>query len=1373
MLHNDCIHPGARIKADVFPAGMSVTKAAELIGVGRPALSNFLNGKASLSTDMATRIEKAFGVPRKELLEMQAQYDASEAKHKSTPANTKIYVPPFLLFKANDIENWAGHNIAARSRFAVFLRTLVHSTGIGLTEVDFPGNDDAERAGWDGKVQASAGTPWIPVNRSGWEFGTNEDPRTKAESDYQKSLKAASSEEQVELEFVFVTPRRWAGKNNWVKEKKSEGAWRDVRAYDSSDLEQWLEQSLPAQAWFANETKAPSHEVRSLDKCWADWANIATPPLPGSLFSLAIEEAKRKLSSRLSKPPIRPIVIAADSTDEALAFVAQCLGPNGGEELELFRYRVIVFDKVGVLPRLAEGAKSFFLPVIHSQDVEVEFAPYADQMHAIVVYPRNAVYAEPDIVLEPVGFETFESALKSVGKNRDEIKNLANESGRSLTVLRRRLAVVQAVRMPLWAMQQHTSENLIAFMLVGAWHVLNDTDKAGLSLMAGDRNFEELEKDCQRLVQLNDAPVWSIGTYRGVVSKIDLLYAIARNVTRDDLTRYFDVARMVLGEDDPSLDLDEDQRWAASIHGKTREFSSAFRRGISETLVLLALHGVSLFKGRLGIDTEVEAVKVVRELLPTPLTTRILEANDRDLPVYAEAAPAEFLSIIERDLKVESPAVFGLLRPAGSRMFSSPSRTGLLWALEGLAWSVETLPRSVLILARLAQIEINDNWVHKPENSLEAVFRAWMPQTAANNEERLALMKTLFAKFPSVAWKVCVAQFGNNHRIGHHSHKLTWRADGYGHGEPLPTWEPILEFVAEMVKLALSQPNYSVSMICDLVDRLHDLQEADQARVWEIVEIWASTASDSDKVFLREKIRTSTMSRRAALRTKRNGKTPKSTAIAKGIYAALEPSSLTDRHAWLFKNSWIEESADELEDIEKIDFAEREERIRDQRIRALQEINDKLGIIGLLDLAIRSGAPGIIGALSADRVLNGESMLAIVKVAFQKILESGPATQSSEWLIQGILGTISDDMERSAFIRSAIAKIGVENAPRLLMLAPFNQATWALAGLHGEAAEFQYWREIIPGWLHDSPSELAKAVNMLMDARRPRAAFALAKYSPEKLPIRILVQLLTAMSQGGDDKPGEYMLEHYQVEKAFECIDKSSEISLDQKAGLEFAYIDVLHQSWDRHAKSAIPNLERYVEDHPEVLVQAIVWTYKRNDRAEDPPAFKVEPDLAKPMAERGYKLIHALKRIPGSDEHGDVDFDRLAKWVGTVRKSCTELSRIGIADLVIGELLALAPSEKDGTWPCDAVRQVMEDIQSEDIMRGAHTGVYNLRGAHTRGPGGDQERQLADKYRKLARQIRVSSPYVASEFLLKLADTYEREAAREDTEEQINRRLR
>ena len=263
------------------------------------------------------------------------------------------------------------------------------------------------------------------------------------------------------------------------------------------------------------------------------------------------------------------------------------------------------------------------------------------------------------------------------------------------------------------------------------------------------------------------------------------------------------------------------------------------------------------------------------------------------------------------------------------------------------------------------------------------------------------------------------------------------------------------------------------------------------------------------------------------------------------------------------------------------------------------------------------------------------------------------------------------------------------------------------------------------------------------------------------------------MAQDGDDKAGEYLLEHYHVERAFECINKTSELSLEQKAGLEFAYLEVLDRGWDRRAKSIIPNLERYIEDHPEVLVQAIVWTYKRSDRAEDPPEFRVEAENARSMAERGYKLIQAMKRIPGSDEQGSIDAERLAKWTETVRKSCAELSRIGIADVVIGELLASAQIGKDGAWPCEAVRTVMEDLQSEDMMRGAHTGVYNSRGVHTRGPGGDQERQLADKYRKWAQQLRTSSPYVASELLMKLTDTYEREAAREDTEARINQRLR
>jgi addiction module HigA family antidote len=1366
-------HPGVRIRADVIPAGMSVTEAAQLVGVGRPALSNLLNGNAALSEEMAMRLEKAFKkYTIKDLMEMQARYEAAHARQKDTPTNTKAYVPPFLAIKANDIERWVSHNIPARSRLAVFLRTLIHSTGSGLTKVDFPGNDDAERPGWDGFAEASVGTPWVPAGRSGWEFGANQEPKTKADADFNKSVKAISKKERTDTTFVFVTPRRWAGKAAWITAKKTRGLWKDVRVYDASDLEQWLEQSLPGQAWFANETNIPAEDVRSLEKCWTDWANVATPPLKGALFSSAIEASKRTLLSRLTNAPQDPILIAADSTAEALAFLAQLLGERGGEELTSYRDRVLVFDKPGVLPRLATAAQTF-IPVVFTREVERELGPYAKTMHSIVVYPRNAATNKPDIVLEPANYETFNKALEEMGKDRDDISRLANESGRSLTVLRRRLSEIPAVRTPEWAADRTTAASLVPFLFLGAWNTRNDTDKLGLSLLAGERSYDDLEKVAQDLLQLNDTPIWSIGTARGVISKIDLLYAIAGQVTVEDLRRYYQMARMVLGEDDPALDLPEDQRWAAAIHGKTREFSRAFREGISETLVLLAVHGGHLFKNRLGIDTEVEAALVVRDLL-MPLTTRKLEANDHDLPIYAEAAPDEFLSILERDLRSHEPAVLGLLRPASAGPFGHPSRTGLLWALEGLSWNPETLPRAAFILARLAQVEIDDNWVNKPTHSLESIFRAWMPQTAADRQQRVDLIRKLAEKFPGVAWKLCADQFGRHHQIGNYSHKPRWRSDGYGFGEPFPTWGPIIEFVREMVEMALTWKDHSLSMLCDLVERLQDLTEEDQTRVRALIESWAKTrASDADKAAMREKIRVSTLSRGAALRARKNANASGLAIVGKAIYSALEPSDLLNKHAWLFRGGSVGESADDMEDIEKFDHHKYEGRIREQRTEALREVMAHRGLRGILELSDRGDASWAIGVLAASTLLSRQELQELLRLALVPIIAGREAVHPSKNLIAGALRALVNDEERDAVLKGVAAGLPEEDVVQLLVLAPFGKGTWKLVDARCEATQAKYWSEVTPERFYNSEAESIEGVERLLKAERPRAAFSCIQFETHKLDPQILFRLLSAVAHGGKEKPGEYLLDHYWVEEAFKHLNKGPALTLDQKAGLEFAYIEVLAEPWGAQSHYGVPNLERYVEVHPEVFVQAIAWVYKRKDGAADPAEIQVQPEQVSTMAERGYKLLDAIKRIPGHNDLGELESERLGKWVATARQSSADLSRGDIADIRIGKLLSHAAIGQDGIWPCEAVREVMEEIQSESLMQGAQTGVYNSRGAHWRGEGGDQERELAEKYRKWARALQVSHPFVASKLLRALAESYDRDASREDLEAGIRRRLR
>src|SRR5438045_3148786 len=100
-------HPGEYIKAEVIPKGLSVKKAAELIGVGRPALSNLLNGKAALSPDMALRLEKAFRVKREVLLEKQAEYDEEQSRHREKEVAVRAYAPSFMDIKAMQIAAWA------------------------------------------------------------------------------------------------------------------------------------------------------------------------------------------------------------------------------------------------------------------------------------------------------------------------------------------------------------------------------------------------------------------------------------------------------------------------------------------------------------------------------------------------------------------------------------------------------------------------------------------------------------------------------------------------------------------------------------------------------------------------------------------------------------------------------------------------------------------------------------------------------------------------------------------------------------------------------------------------------------------------------------------------------------------------------------------------------------------------------------------------------------------------------------------------------------------------------------------------------------------------------------------------------------------
>jgi antitoxin HigA-1 len=87
-------HPGDFIKTEILDAlQLSVARAADILGVRRATLSDLIHGKASLSPEMALRIEKAFDVSMDMLLRMQAWYDSYTMRQRADDIQVQHYEP--------------------------------------------------------------------------------------------------------------------------------------------------------------------------------------------------------------------------------------------------------------------------------------------------------------------------------------------------------------------------------------------------------------------------------------------------------------------------------------------------------------------------------------------------------------------------------------------------------------------------------------------------------------------------------------------------------------------------------------------------------------------------------------------------------------------------------------------------------------------------------------------------------------------------------------------------------------------------------------------------------------------------------------------------------------------------------------------------------------------------------------------------------------------------------------------------------------------------------------------------------------------------------------------------------------------------------
>jgi hypothetical protein len=1075
--------------------------------------------------------------------------------------------------------------------------------------------------------------------------------------------------------------------------------------------------------------------------------------LPAELFLAGRQPQVNELVKRLNKPATLT-VIESEWTDDCLAFVYASLKEKV-DGIALLNGTAIVVSSVKAWDSILEQpGEAVLIPAFAGVDVALAIEK---RHHVVAPIDRSgASRLPPDVSLPRPGRQEAAAALQGIGVDFERSQRLAVLGRRSLPALRRNLALDPRITRPAWA---HAPDALILapLMLVDTW--TTDPDDLAFLEQVTNQPWHGIEPILVRVSDSGDPLLRKVGTTWMLVSSEEAFVLLRESLSKSAMERWAEAAAQVLAEPDPVLDLDADERMMAPIRGIRRRYSPTLRRGLARGLALL---------GAMGSEIAPEDAFTMSDLAAGTVR-RLLEGANADdtgrrwhqlaevLPQLAEAAPGVFLLAVEDDLRRSRPVLLSLFEEESESALSlgpSSPHPHLLWALERVCWSADYLVDGVRVLARLALLEPGGKSGNRPIASMNSILSGWIRHTSAPLDERLHAIDAVYRVADEIGWKLTLELWPTDHAF-----IMPPSAPDFRDWKPTKTSVPMSEWIAfthAMVDRALDHAGVDAGRLAQLAEALGAVPPDDRDRIMALFEnlVQKEMLGSEARLVLWERLH-ELAARHERFTSSPRALSPSLQTRLSDLTARLEPTSNPQRFAYLF--DWHPD----LPGVDSSDFEAHAARLSQLRSEALLSVLAMPNRVkGLTELARRVAAPTQLGWALGD----------LDEVELPELRSWFLSSESNLREAAAIWARRRMEIHGSAWFVQALREPGFEGEARQILLrnAPPTRDTWeALRDSPVKEDEQTYWTtaglEVVP--LPDA----SEAIEQLIIHNRAWAAIGVASFtvhqaeqmeaepdvgaSPE-----LIVKVLDAAFDQKPEKAQLSSMTGYNIGQLLDYLGKNEQFE-GIVARNEYRFSRLL----EHHREPAV--LNRLLATQPEIFVDLVKLAYRRKHQTRR--------ELTEPQRDQAtlaWWFLHEWKGFPGRREDGSLDAQVMADWVKTARLALSEADRSDIGDELIGEAFAYSPVGDDGAWPAEPLRDLLEVIGSRELENGIVLGKLNSRGFTTRNvyEGGHQERQIAQQYREWSKITRTRWPRTAR-ILRDLADSYERQARREDLEAELD----
>lgn len=877
--------------------------------------------------------------------------------------------------------------------------------------------------------------------------------------------------------------------------------------------------------------------------------------------------------------------------------------------------------------------------------------------------------------------------------------------------------------------ERDNDKAVIVAALLGRWSEC-DRDKSVIEKLYGN-SYDQFVSYLNQYIGVEDAfIVRKHNMSNDVVFELaDPFLAICSHRSVVDLPiikEFLAVAKNVISERDPIFDEPFDKHYYLSAFTKT-EYSFSIKSGIIRTLILLALYA----------DYQSNISYFVKDLLKAILSVKDWAYISQFIDSLCEAAPDAVVDCLEKNVDNHTGLLDLFTVEKTDFLMGRHYYTHILWCLERLLQCKDYAVKVVRILFELGEKIEKCSISNDPRDDISKVFCTWYNVSALEIEEKIELAKIGVEKFPFL-WDILYSEIDEKKSVFGNS-SFTYRETD----TIVPyTNRDLFRFLSSYTQILISNIGDDLEKLVKILNLLPDCTDELFVSIQNELMTAITNFGDSDKERIKTTLRKIIYEHRHFANSDWAASVERISKIEE-ICLGISFEDPAYDFLYLTGSGEIPIFNPVVFDDKEKSYQKNNDVIKDviaSEITRFKETGIDLGhFLGLRKIELYSN----IGKTIAKYYCISKYDQGILDIIIN-------STNNPKIAVDYVNNCLTSNMlevyQAIEFLRKD--HFADDFYVAFLSSLPFDEKSKILINELPEDATRKYWSRL-PWFKNDSKDLLFEIIDNLIKYSNWNAINLIIHSQIKMFNTEELLTIISESTQkmiaekltlGGNECNFIKRLfseVHQRIGNDYEGYPALSILEFRSYGILEWEDMKCCQYLFKRNAY---------------LFADILSATYKKDDGSYDEITDKGRKQVF-------FSLERDIKFCPG-EENGSINEDILNKWISEFKSRLEYQEQSSLFYCKLGKLFACSPTGSDGVFPHEAIRNKIEELGNEELIKSFALAIINRRGVYMV-TGGKDEFKLGQKYAEISQKLAIRYPKTARIFKI-ISNNYFNESERD-----------